>query len=177
MRNKLQIIETEQYTLAVSDEEIKDQEPCLVDGGLGRIGVDFFQKGIRYSVQPKKIIAYKPKGNSPELELPLLPEIFRQNPDLPMVFSEDDLRKAFNAGYDLNTWEQLEIPNDERDYLHEDDYIQSLKQPKPKWFVTEKNICYPSNCLMLCSDKCDFPSLKTKTINGKTYLVGEYIYK
>ena len=38
-----------------------------------------------------------------------------------------EIEKAFDAGYDLNTWEQLEIPNEERDYLNEQDYIKNLK--------------------------------------------------
>jgi hypothetical protein len=38
-----------------------------------------------------------------------------------------EIEKAFDAGYDLNTWEQLEIPNEERDYLNEQDYISNLK--------------------------------------------------
>jgi hypothetical protein len=101
------------------------------------------------------------------------------------VYSEGDLRNAFNAGYDLNTWEQLEIPNEERDYLHEDDYIQSLKRPKtPKWFVAEMEEVKLSNPLTcdyykevgcikdMCS--CYTLKLKTKTTNNKTYLVGKY---
>ena len=38
-----------------------------------------------------------------------------------------EIEKAFDAGYDLNTWEQLEIPNEERDYLNTQDYITNLK--------------------------------------------------
>ena len=38
-----------------------------------------------------------------------------------------EIEKAFDAGYDLNTWEQLEIPNEERDYLNTQDYISNLK--------------------------------------------------
>jgi len=38
-----------------------------------------------------------------------------------------EIEKAFDAGYDLNTWEQLEIPNEERDYLNTQEYISNLK--------------------------------------------------
>ena len=48
------------------------------------------------------------------------------------LFTIEDMKKSFNAGYDLNTWEQLNIPNDEREYLNEHDYIQSLL-PKTEW--------------------------------------------
>jgi hypothetical protein len=51
------------------------------------------------------------------------------------LFTVEDMKNAFNAGYDLNTWEQLNIPNDEREYLNEYDYIQSLL-PKTEWDVT-----------------------------------------
>lgn len=37
------------------------------------------------------------------------------------------LENAFDAGYDLNTWEQLKVPNEKRDYLHSEDYINNLK--------------------------------------------------
>ena len=50
------------------------------------------------------------------------------------MFTIEDMKKAFNAGYDLNTWEQLSIPNDEIDYLNNHDYIQSLL-PKTEWDV------------------------------------------
>ena len=54
-------------------------------------------------------------------------------------YSLEDMKKAFNAGYDLNTWEQLEIPNEERDYLNEEEYIQSLPtQQLPKYFILGK---------------------------------------
>lgn len=38
-----------------------------------------------------------------------------------------EIEKAFDAGYDLNTFEQLEIPNEERDCLNTQDYIDNLK--------------------------------------------------
>ena len=51
-----------------------------------------------------------------------LKEILSQS--IPLI---PEIEKAFDAGYDLNTWEQLEIPNEERDYLNTQDYISNLK--------------------------------------------------
>jgi hypothetical protein len=67
---KLQRIETPNYIVWVSDEKPKEGDTCL-DGleiftpyEVGDIAVDEF----------KKIIAYQPKGNTKELDLPLLPD-------------------------------------------------------------------------------------------------------
>jgi hypothetical protein len=46
-----------QHLYFTSDEEIKEGEHCIVDGGNGRIGVDIFYSHVKYSVTPKKIIA------------------------------------------------------------------------------------------------------------------------
>ncbi len=209
---RLELIETPDYVLAVSNDEIKEGDYHVAIQIVERVG----SKAIAYTDKEqlkaiseiggaKKIIAYQPKGDAPELDLPLLPEIVveddvekifkeqvsrRDDDGYPVfgqedfqilkycikeiitssatkVYDEEDLRKAFNAGYDLNTWEQLEIPNEERDYLHEDDYIQSLKQPK--WFVAEMEQ-YPINY----HKDLWHNRLKTETIEGKTYLIGKY---
>jgi hypothetical protein len=70
---KLQIIETEQYILAVSDEEIKEGDYQLVPM-LSKVE-KATKENIHLSYMYYKIIAYQPKGNVPELDLPLLPEI------------------------------------------------------------------------------------------------------
>lgn len=44
------------------------------------------------------------------------------------MYSEKDLMEAFDAGYDLNTWEQLKIPNDERDYLDFKEWLDQFKK-------------------------------------------------
>ena len=98
METKFKIIETKDYTLAVSDEEIKD-DCCYVlwKGKIcnskrsclsSTIKVEYFddtehaeQFGEKdtyvevYKNDCKKIIAHQPKNNAPELDLPLLPEI------------------------------------------------------------------------------------------------------
>jgi hypothetical protein len=43
------------------------------------------------------------------------------------MYSEEELLSAFNAGYDLNTFEQLEIPNEEREYLSFKDWFEQFK--------------------------------------------------
>jgi hypothetical protein len=44
------------------------------------------------------------------------------------MYSEEELLSAFNAGYDLNTFEQLEIPNEEREYLSFKDWFEQFKK-------------------------------------------------
>jgi len=86
MEMKLQIIETPDYILAVSDEEVKEGDLCFlkenhyVNGGVGIYnhqraigwGISYSPNGHNFF---QKIIAYQPKNNAPELDLPLLPEI------------------------------------------------------------------------------------------------------
>jgi hypothetical protein len=71
---KLQLIETQDYILAVSDKEIKEGlylddtntiRTCVVSDN------QYWAKREHY----KKIIAYKPKSNAAKLDLPLLPEV------------------------------------------------------------------------------------------------------
>jgi hypothetical protein len=96
---KFKIIETPDYTLVVSDEKLNHQDLCLSDGGSGRIGIDYFEQGVRYSVQPKKIIAYQPKNNAPELDLPLLPESVVEDDVEKLAIK--DLESYFGSGLEL----------------------------------------------------------------------------
>jgi len=220
METKLQIIETPDYILAVSDEEIKEGDyratPHNIEGHIlsDRIIISQCDKNfiINHYINNgfhKKITAYQPKGSAPELDLPLLPEIVVEDdvkklalineiyPEYPTeynafikghksatkVYSEDDLREAIKqTRYGMLYNKQ-----------YEDEFIQSLKQPKTP--------CFPSHCFRECSDKCLYPNktpkwfvaeieewldqtysehgcyrqrLKTTTINGKTYLIGNY---
>jgi hypothetical protein len=93
------------------------------------------------------------------------------------TFSEEDLRKAFEAGNkrgwsgypDTDNWTQPKF----------EEFIQSLKQPKtPKWFVAEI-IDMREYDDDLPFGNLDEPFLiyKTTTINSKTYLVGTYLYE
>jgi len=78
MENKLQIIETPDYILAVSDNKKNDLTYCF--DGEKILDVKNIAKlaPFLYSSEYKKIIAYQPKGDAPKLDLPLLPD-FQQH--------------------------------------------------------------------------------------------------
>jgi len=69
MKTEFKIIETPDYILAVSDEEVSGQLGYDPDENR----VKFISSHPKYEESGKKIIAYQPKGNSPKLDLPLLP--------------------------------------------------------------------------------------------------------
>jgi len=88
METKFKIIETDSYILAVSDEEIKDENwvitdllsiyPSLIVKVKEEEGILWTMNDDKLDVLPdrdRKIIAHKPKGNAPELDLPLIPEM------------------------------------------------------------------------------------------------------
>jgi hypothetical protein len=89
------------------------------------------------------------------------------------VYSEEDVRKAIEIG------EKCIILNSRGSYLEskqlKESFIQSLKQPTPKWFVAEMETPYTD---AFTEDRIrrfyGKPKLKTTTINGKTYLVGKF---
>jgi len=100
METKLQIIHTDDYILAVSDEGIKEGD--LFTNNHGQISkcVKSLEEWLKINQSEiKKIIAYKPKGNAPELDLPLLPEIV----------VEDDVEKLACNIYNLAYEEYLHI--------------------------------------------------------------------
>jgi hypothetical protein len=148
----------------------------------------------------KKIIAYQPKNNAKELNLPLLPElvvedsiqnfiepILKKKSDennridlnayalglidsykaATKVYSEEDAEKIYMLGY----MDAKDGKNHHNEKLS--DYLQSLKQPTPTWFVAEmqttKSEVFREN------DNVPYATLKTTTINGKTYLVGKFV--
>jgi hypothetical protein len=218
--NKLQIIETPDYILAVSDKEIQtgyyynDLDKALRKG--------YVQQSYHASV-----VAYQPKGNSPQLDLPLLPELViecdierlavekfpiskdsdifietrfdidQSNRQYGFIkgykaatkkYTEEDLREAIK--YAVNAGRRIELKAVDLDFTVEkytEELIQSLKQLKtPKWFVAENNAINNCNqfdielgCLLpYCECEHDEKyELKTTTINGKTYLVGTYLYE
>jgi hypothetical protein len=84
---KLKIIEVSDYVLAVSEEKVKEGDLILsikTDNIFKADSIEYldshnmiedFDKSFYInSKYAKKIIAYQPKGNAPELDLPLLPE-------------------------------------------------------------------------------------------------------
>jgi hypothetical protein len=203
---KLKIVETPDYILAVSDEEIRKGNYMLSHSKT------VYQAGNSTLVNMtnidgtkcKKIIAYQPKGGAPKLYLPLLPEMIiedeiigkpldnyireRHNQDRCMGFidgyksatkrfSEDDLRKAYEAGG--NSREDGINGDGEIEF---EEYLESIKQPKtPKWFVAEmEDYCgspYTTDRCPKCVDSCDraYQRLKTATNSeGQQMLVGHY---
>jgi hypothetical protein len=86
MQTKFKIVETESYLLAVSDEKINEFGTNLKEGTKVFYNLTGYEtifiktafnicNGNFQSEFCKKIIAYKPKNNTPELDLPLLPEM------------------------------------------------------------------------------------------------------
>jgi hypothetical protein len=179
MKNKFKLVETEDYLLAVSDEEIEKDDYFYYIW----FNADIIQKADSGSnlnnlnaKNPKdnfkKIIAYKPKGNVPELDLPLLPEIVVEDEVEKLaesyytqirlaertafkfgykaatkVYSEEDLKKMFAYAHQvgMNTLLQTQSPHlleKQDEHKLRDGFIQSLKQPK--WFVAEMKCgrCY-----------------------------------
>ena len=213
---KLKIIETEDYTLAVEVAfEYKINTLIVANDGsaIAKIVKIKIQHMLAIDVKTNnelaiayhqvddwsKITAYKSKGNTLELDLPLLPEIVVEDDveklaescakeaegiDIPYqnglfygfikghkaatkVYSEDDLKKAYRAGF-----EQRGNPKPKAC----ENFIQFIKQPKPKWFVAEKEKPSDSFRSWLKTFTEGNTMLKTTTINGKTYLVGTYLY-
>jgi hypothetical protein len=90
METKFKIIELSEYFLAVSDEDASNSYIYFTGDptGIFRTGIKYKNEAGDYFYQDaitgmsdtylaeisKKIIGYQPKGNAPELDLPLLPE-------------------------------------------------------------------------------------------------------
>lgn len=181
---KFERVETPDYILAVSDEKVREDDLALIPGYVGIVVVGKIDdmpyskphrrwKGLTcdtcfdvdeiYKFQ--KIIAYQPKGDAPELDLPLLPE-------QPMRFSEDDMRKAFDRGVEVSIY-LSDYKNDEM----WNEFLKSLKKSKsPKFFIAE-TYTFPylrlpeGNSEMVLDD-----SLSTTTNSeGKQVLKGHYL--
>ena len=191
MKNKFKLVETEDYLLAVSDEEIEKDDYFYYIW----FNADIIQKADSGSnlnnlnaKNPKdnfkKIIAYKPKGNAPELDLPLLPYVEDEVEKLAesyytqirlaertafkfgykaatKVYSEEDLRKAMHFGK-FGEYEGIQKTQE---------FIQSLKQPK--WFVAEMK--HTKSEVFRENDNVPYAVLKTTTIKNKIYLEGTYL--
>jgi hypothetical protein len=163
---KLEIIETPNYILAVSDERVSLVCPNYYwdykDKDFYKFSEDMIDDMKK---EDRPIIAYLPKGDAPELDLPLLPEmevgddveklakeanLKREFPSrgygedefvegykaATKVYSEEDLRIAFRAGQKYGEDNACNAKIDLN--YNEDAYINSLNKSKtPKWFVTE----------------------------------------
>ena len=202
MNNKLEIIETPDYILAILEYK-PISEPCYRFHKFEKTinhPYHSLEHGEKYTNCWLEIIAYQPKGNVPELNLPLLPEISVED-DVNLkaqyyaVSTKSPNREAHRRGY-------VEGHKAATKVYSEDDLIdfatfrnggdvnkelqlwKSLKQPKtPKWFVAEMELLTRdvSDCIGMDGEPNGVPFqeyvLKTTTINGKTYLVGTYKYE
>jgi hypothetical protein len=209
---KLQRFETPDYILWVSDKEPEDIGIVLHNNEiLTLIDIDEFcsfkEDGGVGSIRKsncKKVIAHQPKGNAPELDLPLLPEIDVEDDvenqkwykDAISVLKDEHSIKiakiCLKAGYkaatkvyseedliEFSIWRSSTNTTEFHRCSNIKEQLQlwkSLKQPKtPKWFVAEMEtlrIPYGDD-----GWKTIETGLKTTKINGKTYLVGTYLYE
>jgi len=150
----------------------------IVEDDVEKLALNFCKHLLSGTIIKAKSInnleEYKPK----EFEL-LLGELnlngkelfkeFNKNKASAKVYSEKDLKKAF-CFYSFSSISQQPYNNEELEETF-DRFIQSLEQFKiPRWFVAEK-IKYADEDLYKVTE------LKTKTINGKNYLVGTYKYE
>jgi len=205
MKVKFKIIETPDYILAVSDEEIKESDYLYFwNGQSGTIHkLKENQSSDNMYGSGLKIIAYRPKNDAPELDLPLLPEMIvddRENlADItwePFKAIDGSCEKGeyehwlFMQGFKTATKVYSEedlmkaimmSATSNTDFLPDrcEEIIQSLKQPKaPKWFVAETQMFWNRNTDRSVPTKDDLDEvLKTTTINSKTYLIGTYKYE
>jgi len=199
MENKFKIIETEDYVLAVSDEEI--EKWYLDDVGTVRKGVTWDKEYWSVRKDYKKIIAYKPKNNAFELDLPLLPEIVVEDDveKFDKIITEESeywykatgsltsveiVKKAFSMGLKSATkiyskQDLMKAIKMARQYSNDvagfadEEIIQSFKTHTPKWFVAEME----EECGYSTNGYYSNIVLKTTTINGKTYLLGTYLFE
>ena len=217
---KLQIIETPDYILAVSDEEIKENDYFHLDMSdnnrpdeIHQMGNNKWSKtgGINFSQSSawtrccKKIIAYAPKNNAPELDFPLLPEMVVEDDVEKLaekhienyeVFFDtkkeiDHTKIGFIAGYKAAT----------KVYSEKDlkKVLKMLYNSFKKGYVAELDVDFQEADEIIQSlkqltpkwfvaemqttksevfrenDNAPYAVLKTTTINGKTYLVGTYL--
>jgi len=96
------------------------------------------------------------------------------------LYSEDDLKSMFAYAHQLgmNAILQIQSPYLAEKQNHNklrDEFIRSLKQPK--YFIAEKNCGEIKQCICKSNNDCLNPVLKTTTVDGKTYLVGTYLYE
>jgi hypothetical protein len=210
METKFKLVETEEYTLAVSDEDASNSYIYFTGDptGIFKTGIKYKNEAGDYFYQDaitgmsdtylttisKKIIAYKPKGNAPELDLPLLPEIVVEDDVEKLAEISSELQEGtytpqhkitykhgFIDGYKTAT--KVYSEDDLRKAIHfgkfgeyegiqkTQEFIQSLKQLK--WFVAEMK--HTKSEVFRENDNVPYAVLKTTTINNKTYLVGTYL--
>lgn len=175
MQTKFKIVETEEYYLAVSDKQ--PVEKYYYDTNINNLR---HTGGAEYAIDNsvKQIVAYLPKNNALELNLPLLPEIIIEPRGFDeFQYTEQDLRKAFEF-YAFSSISEQPYSDEE---LNQDfnNFKKSLNQPKtPTHFEAEIIIDYVDG-FTEGSARSFYgkPKLKTELINGKETLVGNYLFE
>jgi hypothetical protein len=117
MKNKFKIIETKDYILAVSDEQpVKDYYYDTNINNIRHTG------GAEYAIDSGviQVIAYQPKGNAPELDLPLLPEMVVED-DVDLKLQHRNFSKQVKNPYlteekEYQIWERAYIEGFEECY-------------------------------------------------------------
>jgi len=200
---KLEIIETSDYVLAVSGEEIKKSTCDLTNGRDVFDYKDVHEYSLEYANKYwQKIIAYQPKGNAAELNLPLLPETVVEDEVeklfIPYYFEKfnvpyfpSDLKKTcnwwFKAGYKAATKvyseddlkKAIELSRIKGDYKFDGkpvDYKYSNEEIVKTLKQPKWFVAEIEEWLdqTYSEHGCYRQKLKTTTINDKTYLIGTY---
>ncbi len=206
MENKLETIETTEYTLVVSEEGVKEGDFIYNEERYPSI-IQCVGKGSLRDW--KKIIAYKPKGNAPELDLPLLPEMVVEDDaeklaeQLFPVFQRSTPfgskypwiphkeRQAFRRGYKTATKvysedDLIDLVKQLKDYTCESHNILGHDERDAKDFVDifKKSLKQPKYFIAeIGKTHCDrCPNgfeeyLVTEEVEGKTYLKGKFTNK
>jgi len=127
MKTKLKIVETEDYILAVSDEEITDGLYLTEKKTLCNVVkkddkyVYSIEAGSSIKKNCKKIIAYQPKGNVLELDLPLLPEMVVEE-EVDEIFEKETKTVSFgeNGNQSPYNWFKMGYNAATKEYSEED---------------------------------------------------------
>jgi polyphosphate kinase len=175
MQTKFKIVETPEYLLVVSDEvRVNSITDWYYEHDNNIPLYQFIKETLPEEYYLPKVVAYLPKGNAAQLDLPLLPEMVIEPRGFDeFEYTEEDLRKAYNKGFS----EGVIKGTCSMVYKHEsfEEYIQFLKQSKttPKWFVAEieeqRTATYGGVIVR---------ELKTTTNSeGKQVLVGTYLFE
>jgi hypothetical protein len=166
---KLERVETPDYILAVSDEEKKIENCYLYNTITKNIRKCFAidRNRLVYNEFDFVIIAYQPKGNAPELDLPLLPKIVIEDDveklaesyknkkgSIPTTELEDEIFKlGFKDGHKAATkvyseddlirvaihcWNIASRPEYGKTYNVNEIVLNYIQSLKqPKWFIAE----------------------------------------
>ena len=161
---RLQKIETPDYILWVSDEEIKENDFCY---HTGRNIFLTFEKKVGWAKEFDalvKPIAYQPKNNAAQLDLPLLPPQTHPN----CCITKDGGLTNMNKGCaERNRCLEMVVEDDV------ENFIEPLLKKKAK----ENNTIDLDAYALGLIDSSKLVYKFTIGDNGKIYLTGTYLYE